>query len=69
MPSSKTMLAHQPSQVPENCAICGKQGREGGIRLDVASHVRHDYAAGDGATQLLRGGLAEKFFPVRARCK
>ena len=27
MPSSNTMLAHEPSQVPENCAIAGKWQR------------------------------------------
>ena len=37
MPSSNTMLAHEPSQVPENCAIGGKQGRRGGALRDVVS--------------------------------
>jgi hypothetical protein len=54
MPSSNTMLAHEPSQVPENCAIGGKQGRKEELAWTLRPYVRHDCAAGDGASNSFR---------------
>jgi hypothetical protein len=35
MPSSYTMLAHEPSQVPENCALGGKGAPSFGVEGEV----------------------------------